>query len=739
MRPDGRFSTRRWLGGVILLLATTAWAQPSVVQDTGSWILWKHAAEPALSGSALDMSFLLEAPAGGHGFLSARGDRFVFEDGTEARFYGGNFFGEANFPDKADAERLADIVARSGANLVRLHHLDVVAPWTDKVVQRSLFGGQQPATTRRLDPVMLDRFEYLVHCLKRRGVYVFISHLSSRMVRPGDGFPGPEAALSDLPWGLKVEGMFDPFLIDLQQEYLHKLLTHRNPYTGLSLIEDPAMAMTEVVNENTLLWPRETGPFATSSDYYREMLQKRFNAWLREKVGGRPALLLRWAPGGEGRVGLGENEDPAEGSVTLPASYRNVDRSHQSDARIRDSFHFLADLQWEYFEKMRSFLNDLGLRCPLTGSNHWTDDVIDLEQNARFDYVDRHSYWTHPQGTYNYEKGQGIDPRPMVKDPEGGNVGSCARRRVYGKPYTVSEWHNCLPNPYRAEGTPILAAYAALNGWHPLQYAYWGTFEKQPAMINSFEAMLDPTQMNLIPSSALLFLRGDVRESPTGYYDVVAEDLVVDPLRSPERHPKVALVGKYGLAFAGQGPAPENDPRLLERASGDGPLRSATGELTWNADEGLFTVDTPRTQGAVGFLGGRRVETRDVVFELDTPFAVVLVSSLTDEPVATSSRLLVATAADARWTGVLVSANGDKILTTGHWPFLMQPVEGRLSLAVGEGHTVFRLATNGERLGVLPVDTAEGRLVLPLEAKGGCMHYEIVREPLPPSASAGRR
>jgi hypothetical protein len=725
-------TTRRGclLGGLLLLIGGTAAAQPSVVQDTSSWVEWKHAGEPALPGSALDMSFLLEAPAGRRGFVSARGDQFVFEDGTVARFYGGNFFGEANFPDKADAERLADIVARSGANLVRLHHLDVVAPWTDKVVQRSLFGGQSPETTRRLDPAMLDRFEYLVHCLKQRGVYVFVSHLSSRNVRPGDGFPGPNQALADLPWGLKVEGMFDPYLISLQQEYLQKLLTHKNPYTGLALVEDPVMVMTEVVNENALIWPQEEGSFATSSEYYRGMLQRRFNAWLREKVADRQALVARWAPAGEGRVGLGESEDPGSDSVTLPAHYRDAERSRFSEARIRDSFRFLADLQWEYLDTMRSFLKDLGLRCPLTGSNHWTDDVIDLQQNARFDYVDRHTYWTHPEGTFNYEKGQGIDPKPMVKDPEAGNIGSCARRRVYGRPYTVSEWHNCLPNPYRAEGTPIMAAYAALNGWHPMHYAYWGTFEKSPAMINSFEVMLDPTQTSLIPSSALLFLRADVRESPAGYYDLVDQDLVVDPLRFPERHPAVALVGKYGLAFPDQERLPVSDPRLLEMANpGRGGLvRSGTGELSWDATKGLFTIDTPRTQGVVGFVGQRRLETRDVTFELDTPFGVVLVSSLTDEPLATSSRLLVATAGDARLTGVLVSENGDKLLTTGRWPFLMQPLEGRLSLAVAEGLTVYRLATNGQRLGVLAVDVAAKRLVLPLEAESGCLHYEIVRD-----------
>ena len=89
----------------------------AVLFDAGGEVLavyrreGSQAAEPALPGSALDMSGLLDAPAGRHGFLTVRGDRFVFEDGTEARFWGGNLFGEANFPDKANAERLADIAA----------------------------------------------------------------------------------------------------------------------------------------------------------------------------------------------------------------------------------------------------------------------------------------------------------------------------------------------------------------------------------------------------------------------------------------------------------------------------------------------------------------------------------------------------------------------------------------------------------------------------------------------------
>ena len=700
-----------------------------VVTDTSNWIPWKHAAEPALAGSALDMSFLLDAPAGKHGFVTVRGERFVFEDGTEARFWGGNLFGEANFPEREDAERLADIVARSGANIIRLHHLDVVAPWTDKVVQRSLFGGQQPETTRKLDPVMLDRFEYLIHCLKERGVYVFVSHLSSRMVRPGDGYPGPWAAAEEIGWGLKFEGMFDPFLIDLQKEYLEQLLTHVNPYTRLPLVNDPVLAMTEVINENTTLWPQEEGAFALETDYYRDMLRAQFNEWLCREVGDRDQLAARWAPG-EGEVGVGAEEDPTADSVALPPTYRDQERHHFSPARIRDTFRFLAELQSDYFDTMGTHLKKIGLRAPLAGSNHWTDDVIDLHQNARFDYVDRHQYWTHPQGSYNYEKGQGIDPRPLVKDARGGMIADLARRRVYGKPYSVSEWHACLPNPYRAEGTPIMAAYGALQGWHPMHYAYWGVTDTAPEMINSFEVMFDPTQMNLIPASAALFQRRDVAEAPTGYFDTVMPEQLLDPLREVERHPEVALIGKYGLAFLDLEVPAANDVRLLRQALHEevAGRESTTGELAWDAGKGLVTVDTPRTQGVVGFAGETRVDTQAATFELETPFAVVLLSSLDGEPLAESRRILVSTSADARWTGVEVSENGDEILSTGHWPFLMQPVEGRIVLKGAGAATVHRLATNGERLGNLAVEVTPGGLVLPLSVANGCMHYEVVRE-----------
>ena len=44
---------------------------------------------------ALDFSYLQDKPAGVHGYLKTSGERLVFEDGTEARFWGTNVVGGA--------------------------------------------------------------------------------------------------------------------------------------------------------------------------------------------------------------------------------------------------------------------------------------------------------------------------------------------------------------------------------------------------------------------------------------------------------------------------------------------------------------------------------------------------------------------------------------------------------------------------------------------------------------------
>jgi hypothetical protein len=716
----------------LLMLASDVGAKTQT--DPSGWLPYEMPDVKKLKGTALDMSFLLDAPAGRHGFLTVKGDKFFFQDGKEARFWGGNLFAEANFPTHKQAEALAERIALTGANLVRMHHLDVVAPWTDFIVRKSLFGGQSPETTRALDREMLDRFDYLVHCLKERGIYIFLSHLSSRRIMPADGIPEPADSLDDIYQGLKVEGEFDEFLIQLQQEHLKRLLAHKNPYTHLSLAADPVLALTEIINEDSLLFLGAGPNFSTNSDHYKRMLQGQFNEWLLRKYGTREALAKAWQPAdGQGR-GLGDDESPEAKTVAFNYRFTYDSRTRHDPALSRrrnlDMYAFLYDTQKKYYDRMHAFLRELGVQCPIAGSNHWISDVADLHLNAGLDYVDRHEYYAHPHGTYNYIEGQSISPvTAMVKSDSLGTIGGLANRRVCGRPYTVSEWDNCLPNPYRAEGPVVMAAYACLQDWHPMQYAYLAFIDYDPKVINSFMVFYDPAHMNVLPAAALMFQRRDIKEASTGYFEPMAAGQFMDQGFSPSRNSRVALLGKYGLAFPDVvNASATNNADLLKQAS-DGTRRvydSVTGELRWDLGQGLLTVNTPRTQGLVGFTQGRPIAMSDVTLEINNEFAVVVVSSLDGEPIQQAKRLLVSSSARAQWSGMEFDEQTGAVTKSGRPPFLMEPVAGTVKIRHDKPLTVYRLSLSGKRLGVVPAQkTCEGA-AFEMRPSNRCMHYELV-------------
>jgi hypothetical protein len=116
----------------------------------------------------LDLSFIYknDKPAGERGFLKVEGDKFVFEDGTEARFWGTNFNSAQNFPSHEHSEKVAKRLAKVGINIVRFHQLD--AEWsTPNIFQFSR--GENKPNTMSFDPKSMDRLDYLIYCLKQRG------------------------------------------------------------------------------------------------------------------------------------------------------------------------------------------------------------------------------------------------------------------------------------------------------------------------------------------------------------------------------------------------------------------------------------------------------------------------------------------------------------------------------------------------------------------------------------------
>ena len=220
--------------------------------------------------------------------LVASGGQFAVE-GKRVRIWGVNTCFGANFPSQADAERIAARLAAAGVNGVRFHHMDTSA-WPNGILD--------PKDPLKLHPEAVERLDYFIDQLARRGIYANVNLHVGR---------GPSKALGLPPSGEnydKVVGLFTPALIDAQKQYARDILTHVNAYRKVRYADDPAVGFVEITNEDSLFMWGARARLQSLPGFYAKLLQAKYNAWLKTRYGSTVSLRQAWSRGAEP---LGEN------------------------------------------------------------------------------------------------------------------------------------------------------------------------------------------------------------------------------------------------------------------------------------------------------------------------------------------------------------------------------------------------------------------------------------------------
>jgi hypothetical protein len=239
------------------------------------------------SQSVVNVGFLNPVPAGADGFIRTRDGHFYDEKGRRIRFIGVNMAADAAFPTHADAEKIAGRLHKFGVNIVRLHHMD--ASWSKPNIFDTSSGD-----TQHLNAEALDRLDYLVNQLKLHGIYANINLKVSRTFTDKDNVP----QAGNLPFAAKPADYFMPRLIELQKSFAHDLLTHTNPYTQTRYVDEPALAVVEINNENSLVgapWEGIGGGIAALPAPYRDEIANQWNTWLKSKYKTTAGLRRAWS------------------------------------------------------------------------------------------------------------------------------------------------------------------------------------------------------------------------------------------------------------------------------------------------------------------------------------------------------------------------------------------------------------------------------------------------------------
>ena len=470
--------------------------------NTTGWYEWDFPVDNPELGE-LDLSHLLDAPAGKHGFSTVHADgHIVFQDGTKGRFFGTNVGGARCCPDKKDAEIWSARLAAYGVNLLRLHAYD------------TRWGGlidYGKGNTRALNPDAFDRLDYFVAQLKKRGIYVYFDLLDYRSFQPGDGVR--DAARMDTHWENSVKGasIFNRRMIELQKEFATQLLTHKNPYTGLRYVDEPALLVQEITNENSLFYLANTRLMLPS---YTAELKALWNAWLLKRHGDRDALARAWTwP--SGRCALKTGENPAAGTVEMPTQFLYLDLKKSSDdplrapVRLNAMTRFLYETQVAYYTEMTEHLRKLGLKCLITGTNQDFSDAGN-RANASCQAMTRNNYWCHPNThakPFNRFRNLAVLGSPVCSTAT--PVANIASSTVAGKPMISPEFNFPWPNQFRAECLPMMMAYASLQEWDGMLFFAYET-RADRNRLSYFGNSRDPVRWGQMPMAALMFHRGDV-------------------------------------------------------------------------------------------------------------------------------------------------------------------------------------------------------------------------------------
>lgn len=754
-------------GGIdVMALVNYPWAPTGVIPPDpnapppgpSQWFVLAAGPDAFSSSSITDVCDLLDKPAGVHGVLRRNGSSFEFNDGTPVKFWAC----VASMADTVELQqRQARFYAKHGIKMIRQHPVEGI-----------LGSLQGPPGGRYFDPAKLDKLDKWFSILKENGIYmtwsIFYHHAVLLDERVSESGSIPDALFEELPYmnpsnpnpadGNDSYGLasFVEEYQDSQWEYANLLLNHVNPYTGLAYKNDPALAIVECRNEDSIffhnpltnLWNESSGAYQNHAQRLREM----FGAWVKAEYGTEGNLTAAWGtwrrPVDDWDSGIFDIMGAFHMGQTGPL----YEYSGQTK-RTGDFIRFLAEMQRQTYETYQSRLRGIGYQAitistawyaggpAADAGNLWTDDAMEA--------IDRHGYFGGGAGGHNITTGVVYNDTHLTA-PGSGILG-IGFQQVEDKPFAVTEWTQKPPNQWKAEISPLMAFYGmGLQGWDAL-YHFAGSRSQMgngwpsmrsyvtetPHYIGQFPALTFAVYNNHFAEGAITAARRlSVDEAFEGvdalswYYSGYGYN-GTGRMFTPDG---VLAIGRLTAKIADGQPNPYKEDWYTNWWNTTSKIiQSNTAQLTWDYSDsvgdpdhhGIVTVHSGKTQGIIGFAPGRTFELPDVnVVVGPTPFIDLLFTPLDNQPLIDSAHILITAMARDKQYGTVYSSGGYQLDETGGSPLLLEPVQATITFKGGPVISVRPVDIYG-----VPVDQQVERTgnTFAIDGRYATYYYEVKR------------
>lgn len=651
-----------------------------------------------LATSPIDLRSLNETIAGEQGWIQVKGDTFIHaKTGQPERFWAINVGAQVLQMDDSMMRSMAQFFAKQGVNLVRVH-----GPLWSKDLQ--------PLPTLEVNKLLT-----FITAMKQEGIYTALSIYFPVWLELQDNtaFPG---YTGQHPFSLLF---FNPELQKRYYRWWRSLLTTPNPATRKTLQEEPALAMVELVNEDSyFFWT--FNPYETIPAPQMKILEEQFSAWLTTKYGSLEKARANWKQSNPGESFQVKGDGP-DGSVGI-LSAGDIAAQWETQ-RARDTAAFLAESQTTFFKQAIAYLRqDLNYKGLIYASNWITADAqrlgpLDKYTNTVADFMDRHGYFNGPHegptASYSLSSGDTYEDRsallftdPTKKQEQDFSL-PIMDVRYNNLPSTITEINWAMPNRFRADFPLLAAAYGLLQGTDG--FFFFAT--NRPGWEDSLGkfSIASPVIVGQFPATALIYRKGllqpgiPVADIPLKTQEIL--NLQGAPLTAPQNldefraqdippgqelqsdrvssiDPLAFLVGQVNLQFTQQGGTARQVElsKWIDRKAKT--IRSSTDQLLWDYQRGTVTVNAPQVQGITGFLrqAGKQ-EFPQVRIDSEMDYGTVLLVSLDNQPLATSRRMLLQVMSEEQNFGWKTSGTPRKtIQSVGSSAIVVRNLSGKISL-----------------------------------------------------------
>ena len=643
---------------------------------------WKPIALPFRfrKGSVMDFSALPRFYPAKDGALKIDGKgHFVLakDPSKRIRFNATNFGQDLNVPTHQETDLLVERIAMEGFNSIRLHQFE---NW--------IYDRSKPSTLD-FKKDRLDKFHYLWAKLREKGMYITTDLHSTRIVRPGDKIA--ECRSSDDQSIRKTLTMFSDSALRNWKDYSRKILTMKNPYTGMSMLEDPALFAINLDNE---------APIYNTWNSHAQLLPligRVYADYLREKRIYTPELAKK---------------------------------------RGAEFYEFLKDRQFKVQrEQMRFLREELGVKAYLTNLNN--DANLNLQPfRWELDLIDGHVYHDHPGYPLNNWNVPISNTQNSAIATGNGSIMNNMRIRLPGKPMIITELQFCYPNRFRSEIAAMAGAYAALQDWDGLYRFAYGHNAKNLSRLaggGSFDHYYEPIGILTGRIFYFLFVRGDVAPAKDPVLCFGWDNPGINDSFDPEFR-NLGFFTKIGSAPAkakvnnaiilpeknwkSKLPAPYR--KALDRYQKEGIALSTTGEIMLDRKGMKVSVVTPKSE-LFTFPGGN-VAGKFLSIRNSLDFSTISAHAFDNKPLTESRDILLFHLTDAINSGT-VFQNEEARLTLNNGKHPVLAYRGRADLAmkvpsVVKSWTVQAIGLDGSVLGTIPAEKKDGRLHFRAEVFG---------------------